>query len=192
MKDVLQSMSPYYYYLIAEDLKPMEIRKSIPKDPDWSGVVHVYCTKDKKSFARIPKEYQEKYRSHMGKVGLHYKCDLVEKIRTPYKYTEHPKMPESVCSKSRLSSQELVKYIGLGGTGYGWHISDIVIYDKPKELIEFKRPCDGNCQECRYALWQTYTFISESKIVGCTQKVSVPQSWCYVEGLNNGSEKKID
>ena len=128
----------------------------------------------------------------MGKVGFSYQCDLIEKIRTPYKYTEHPKIQQDICSKSRLSPQELMKYIGLGGTGYGWHISDIEIYDKTIDLEAFKRPCDGNCQECKYALWQTYTFISESKIVGCTQKVSVPQSWCYVEGLNNGSERKID
>ena len=171
MKDVLQSMSPYYYYLVAEGLKPMEIRKSRPNASDWSGAIHVYCTKDKKSFARIPKEYQEKYRSHMGKVGFRYQCDLIEKIRTPYKYTKNPTMPESICLKSRLSSQELMKYIGLGGTGYGWNVSDIVIYDKPKELSKFMKA--GYMTEDHYEAWVKKFEIKRP-----------PQSWCYVEEVN--------
>lgn len=100
----------------------------------------------------------------MGKVGLRYKCDLIEKIRTPYKYAEHPKIPESICSKSRLSSQELVKYIGLGGTGYGWHISELAIYAEPKALSEFE------------GLRKTKFGYEPIKIT------KPPQSWCYAEG----------
>lgn len=36
-----------------------------------------------------------------------------------------------------LTPQQLYKYIGLGNDGYAWHISNLVIYDKPKELSEF-------------------------------------------------------
>ena len=73
---------------------------------------------------------------------------------------------------------------------YFWHISALKIYDKPRELSEFKRPCPvGDCQECKFALWQTNTFISESKIVGCTQKIKAPQSWCYVMEEQNWRER---
>lgn len=64
--------------------------------------------------------------------------------------------------------------------GYLWHISNLKIYDKPKELSEFKRwnrteensPCANtkwlfrDCKECAF----------------CNIKRQ-PQSWCYVEEL---------
>lgn len=37
-----------------------------------------------------------------------------------------------------LSAQEIFDYIGIGKYLYTWHISNLVIYDKPKELSEFK------------------------------------------------------
>lgn len=43
-----------------------------------------------------------------------------------------------LCRQSCVSWEEMRKYVGAGITEfYGWHISDIVIYDKPKELGEF-------------------------------------------------------
>ena len=46
-----------------------------------------------------------------------------------------------------LTPQQLYKYIGLGNDGYAWHISNLVIYDEPKELSEFcrKRPPQSWC-----------------------------------------------
>ena len=35
-----------------------------------------------------------------------------------------------------MTKDELEKYLD-GGVGYGWHISNLKIYDTPKELIEF-------------------------------------------------------
>lgn len=52
-----------------------------------------------------------------------------------------------------------------GKTAYGWHISDLVIYDKPKELSEF-------------------TGIKNTRFGGMPYKMQrPPQSWCYVEEL---------
>lgn len=39
--------------------------------------------------------------------------------------------------KMCLTAQELFDYIGIGKHLYGWHISDLKIYDKPRELSEF-------------------------------------------------------
>lgn len=54
---VLASLKPYYYYLIGEKIKTLEIRKSdlknLPQD------VLFYMSKDEKSFEKIPKEFQE-------------------------------------------------------------------------------------------------------------------------------------
>lgn len=84
-----------------------------------------------------------------------------------------------------LSWEELKKYIGIGiKTFYGLHISDLKIYDTPKELSEFWRPCpfktedqDNDCIQCDVAA------DSDTGIV-CTNRVwKAPQSWCYVEEL---------
>ena len=51
---------------------------------------------------------------------------------------------ENMC----LSAQELFDYIGIGKHLYAWHISDLVIYDKPRDLSEFKTICrNAYCQD---------------------------------------------
>lgn len=71
---------------------------------------------------------------------------------------------------SRVEYEELKKYIGLGfGTFYGWHISDLVIYDKPKVLSEFR--------------YYNPTVKFENGYPIPTHEIKrPPQSWCYVEG----------
>ena len=69
--------------------------------------------------------------------------------------------------------------------GYGWHISDLKIYDKPKELSEFSKPeCekDGDtCFHCRYSINVGYYECPEW---GCDRSIiRPPQSWCYVEEI---------
>lgn len=75
---ILASIKPYYYYLIAEGKKKIEVRKTafknLPQD------IAFYMSKDEKSFARIPKEFQEKYRKHFGKIGMRVVCDEAERF----------------------------------------------------------------------------------------------------------------
>lgn len=49
--------------------------------------------------------------------------------------------------KCCLTHDELFDYITSGKYGYGWHITDLKIYDKPKELSEFNltRPPQSWC-----------------------------------------------
>lgn len=55
---------------------------------------------------------------------------------------ESCEMLENAC----LSWDELRDYLGDGiHDCYAWHITDLKVYDNPKELSEFKRECDGNC-----------------------------------------------
>lgn len=64
-----------------------------------------------------------------------------------------------------LTDREIMDYIGNGKNGFGWHISDLVIYDMPKELSEFT-----GLRKTKFGL----------------EPVSLlrpPQSWCYVEEL---------
>lgn len=139
MKSVLASLKPYYYYLVGEGIKKIEVRKSQPKADDWDKETYFYMSKDEKSFAMIPKEFQEKYRKHFGKVGLRFVCDRITDISVSvrncnedYNHVYH----NDECKGSCLTWKELQEY-GKGKTLYGWHITNLVIYDEPKELNEF-------------------------------------------------------
>ena len=41
---------------------------------------------------------------------------------------------------------------------YGWHISNLKIYDKPKELSEFKKPCD------RFTRWNKGEILKQNHL----------------------------
>jgi len=43
---------------------------------------------------------------------------------------------EDLCEEAQLDNFQLLRY-GKGKPLFGWHISDLKIYDKPKELSEF-------------------------------------------------------
>lgn len=139
MRKVLVSLKPYYYYLVGEGIKKIEVRKDMPKARDWNKEVLFYMSKDVKSFAKIPKEFQGKYRKHFGKVGMQFVCDritdisvVVRNCNEDYNHVYH----NDECKGSCLTWKELQEY-GKGKPLYGWHISDLKIYDKPKELSEF-------------------------------------------------------
>ena len=74
-----------------------------------------------------------------------------------------------------LTSAEILSYLHPNMNGYGWHISDLVIYDEPKGLHHFFKPC-GNCDK-------KGTRRCTEELTDCRAKVieRPPQSWCYVE-----------
>lgn len=84
--------------------------------------------------------------------------------------------PNYLCTAACLTWYELKNYVGTGyHTFYGWHISDFKIYDKPRELSEFRKPCKINlpmCDRCEYySTWNGR----------CENITRPPQSWQYVE-----------
>lgn len=175
---VLASLKPYYYYLIGEKIKTLEIRKSdfknLPQD------VLFYMSKDEKSFAKIPKEFQEKYRKHFGKVGIEFTCDKSICLDYyPQDYTGMPgKFSEMICKESCLSYNEIMAY-KKEKLAYGWHISNLKVYGEPKDLSEFKiscnrkNPCCSCCNRFTGKPWD----ICNSTIT------RPPRSWQYVEEL---------
>lgn len=137
MKSVLASLKPYYYYLIGEGIKKIEVRKDMPKASDWNKEVLFYMSKDVKSFAKIPKELQGKYRRHFGKVGMQIVCDEVYEWK--YDYCDGVDIDDDLILDTCLDREDINIY-AKGKTLYGWHISDLKIYDKPKELRNFFTP----------------------------------------------------
>lgn len=169
MRDILMSIKPYYYYLIGEGIKKIEVRKTFPKSNDWNRQVRLYMSKDEKSFSKIPKEFQEKYRKHFGKVGLEFLCDWIDDFAC---YSgAHKELSE--CG-SCLSEKEIRDYCN-GQTLYGWNISDLKIYDNPKDLQEFEKyyECGNNsCGTC-------------NKCDNDYHITKPPQSWCYTENAGD-------
>lgn len=145
MRKVLMSLKPYYYYLVGEGIKKIEVRKKMPRASDWNKEVLFYMSKDVKSFAKIPKEFQEKYRKHFGKVGMQFVCDRIDDLRyvpTKYYLQLAGTWEEMICNNSCLSVDQIKEY-AKGKAVYGWYISDLKIYDKPillKELGVGKPP----------------------------------------------------
>ena len=94
---------------------------------------------------------------------------------------------------SCVSIEELRKYLGQGFHDfYAWHISDLVIYDKPKELTDFIIPSkigccnDGKCSGCRwFDSGNGFDVEDDCHAPFCTDEYKPlkrpPQSWCYVE-----------
>ena len=175
MKDLMASLKPYYYYLIGEGIKKWEVRKNAPKAEDWSRKVNFYMSKDEKSFAKIPKEFQEKYRKHFGKVGLRVIVDWIDIIECDSNSHLYFSL-NGTC----LSQEEIRDYCN-GQDLSAWHIYDKLILDKPKELSEFHIV---GCKGCR----DKDTYHCKFHCIGERRLKRPPQSWCYVEELKGETE----
>ena len=199
---ILASLKPYYYYLIGEKKKNIEVRKSALKDLPQDIVF--YMSKDEKSFAKIPKEFQAKYREHFGKVGMKVVCDKVDEYNFHEGLTEFNSMglPSRIYGsyliftddyKKMCLSYDDVKAYGNRKTIYGWYLDNVEVYDKPKELSEFTstRVC-GNykdlpayihvgCNTCKYSY--TINCMIKCRIGGRKPLTRPPQSYMQVEEL---------
>ena len=116
-------------------------------------------------------------RARNGMVIGEFVCDRIEPL-TEYEllYDGH-----YVEEKTRVSQKELLSYKGKNDFLYGWHISQLKIYDKPKELSEFRKPCpytDGtHCLENKCEYYDDYSGKC------CCRVERPPQSYMFVEEL---------
>ena len=187
------SIQPYWVFLIiAKKMgwnigkeKTIEVRKNYPKDENWNKVAKIYCSKDKKSFAKIPKEYQPLMEQFLGKVIGEFVCKCISEWNIDPQTKGYFITSEELTAIC-LTYEQLHEY-GNGKTLYGIHISDLVIYDKPKKLGEFKKIN----RVCWYAdLGLAKRDCPECKNEGCFIQ-RPPQSWCYVERSDNNGERII-
>lgn len=183
-KAILISIKPKWVAKILNGEKTIEIRKTMPKC-DLPIDVYIYCTKDKPFLAHATHLLTGKYscifnddisyKEHNinGKVVAKFTLNKVEEI-TPQIFTatkEH-----KILVKSCLKECELFDYISKhDGTPdnpfYVWHIDDLEIFDKPKELCEFNHWTDKKIQ------W--YSVGEKVKVM--VSLTNAPQNYCYVE-----------
>jgi len=147
MLNVLASIRPQHVENILSGKKTAELRKGCPEIPFKA---YIYCTKtnkisevlyldEQKNVQRRTWDIDErKYINSFlnGRVIGEFICDSYCYIQ---KHISMAGVSEHLC----LTQEQIDKYIGeKRHGGYAWHISDLKIYDTPKELSEFglKRP----------------------------------------------------
>ena len=189
MKAVMKSVSPRICEKVANGNCTILVSKTAPKC-EVPFKCYIYCTSAKPYLykeANPPFELfldSELYkgkgyddRLFSSKVIGEFICDRIDEIYQ----CNSGWVKENAC----ISKDEFFDYLGIPrGTHFGydkkayaWHISDLKIYDKPKELSEFRKPCKINlpmCDRCEYySTWNGR----------CENITRAPQGWCYVEEL---------
>ena len=152
-KAVLISIRPEWCEKIINGQKTIEVRKTRPK-------------MDKPFKCYI-------YKCGNGKVIGEFLCDQIININGA------ERIQSDAARQTCLEPAELHQYLG-AATGFGWHISNLKIYDTPRELDGFRRACKNDwwCESC--AMYCEHNGTCGN---GSLQIRRPPQSWCYVEEL---------
>lgn len=203
MKAVLISIKPKYCELIASGKKTVEVRKARPKF-DTPFKCYIYCTQGYgDNTFNIPISKQRLLDDYIQTDSMHslncpvgnckvigeFVCDNI----SVFEYKDGGYLVKgdisttiSVQAQSCLTDYQFRKYAGEKSC-YGWHISDLVIYDKPKKLSEFYKKCDNgcgnNCKHWKYVRVNADEFDMDCDCAELLPITRPPQSWCYVEEL---------
>ena len=194
-KSVILSIHPYFCEKIEVGEKLLEIRKNKPNiEPPFK--CYIYETKainHKKIIVDLDGELPTTYARGRGKVIGEFICDRIEYLDMDSAGVGFWENGEFIYLKdigwnACLTRKEFIEY-SQGKKLYGWHISELKIYDKPKKLNDFYNICYSGCDKCEYKSWD-YSYAGECKEIVCTVSnkkplARPPQSWCYVEGVNN-------
>lgn len=199
MKAVLISIHPKWCELIARGKKTIEVRKTRPKiETPFKCYIYMTATKERCKFWEYITAYQNSKGEVLNgsqKVIGEFVCDRITCCQAYYGDSGEKHLTNLFgvdTSKTCLSWNEIFDYI-IGkekkdATGWLWHISDLKIYDKPKELGEFSKfgyKYAGGCcinYECHNCIDNGWMQPPECKIDGCFL-TRPPQSWQFVEEL---------
>ena len=172
MKSILMSIRPEWCEKIFNGQKTIEVRKTAPK-LETPFKVYVYMTKHKWIFKLLPF-----LKNRFAKVIGSFVCNDIDEIRPCIEYyTDDYDIDDDSLSGICMTREQLREY-GKGNSLYGWHISDLKIYDKPKELGEFSYPAEHNFTKRTIKESREMGFICHGVYI-----TRPPQSWCYVEEL---------
>ncbi len=192
-KAVLISIRPEWVQKIGEGKKTIEVRRTRPKlQPPFK--CYIYCTLPRKNkshvmFLSICDDGE--IREMNGKVVGEFVCDQITGL-THTGFTGFPgnKLVAMKSyymvknsfdfSDSCLTIDQIEKYLD-GGDGYAWHISDLKIYETPKELTEFHTW--KKCKSCSKSGYESTACIYDENCMVPVAITKAPQSWCYVEEL---------
>ena len=173
-KAAMLSIRPKWVEKIASGEKTIEVRKTRPK-LDTPFRCYIYCTID--GIKKMPNDYIAESVDR-GKVIGEFTCERIVPITYDGGRLWCP-TNAAFSPATCLSQAEIIAYIGDKGRCYGWHISDLLIYDQPRELSEFQRATDP----CVFCMERIARECTDCKKFGGNIK-RAPQSWCYVEAMD--------
>ena len=198
-KSILISIKPEWVEKILDGSKTIEIRKSIPKCK-LPIKVYIYCTKGQelwgdgtgntwygiaededmeRVFELTPtltrlngKVVAEFTLSEILTLWQNHKGSATARVVNVNEFTKQSCMTwGQYCEYHKCKN-------GKYPNSYAWYISNLIVYDEPKLLQEFFKPCDG-CEKLG-------TDRCTNEISYCKAKTIIrpPQSWCYVQVFN--------
>lgn len=135
----------------------------------------------------------DEYQCLNGRIIGEFICDRIEMVNAKCSDYGIDLFYHDCLTNGCLTEREIEKYFNIPedkdlrvmkGNGYAWHISDLKIYDKPKELSEFYTIAESGSDCCCGCVWHE-TPLFEMPCRTCTGERKYlyrpPQSWCYVE-----------
>lgn len=177
MLSVIVSVPSLSLKEIINGVKTVDIRRTKPKTNE-PFKVYLYCTKgsgtlwilDKETRKNFPDKIADVFTAEScgsalkgnGKIIGEFICDKVY-VGKCGKYCDIP------LNKAQIDAYDLLMFAN-GKTVYGWNISNLLIYDKPRELSEFTVPV-------------SYKNSTQKKQMIFKQGLKPPQSWVYAEEM---------
>lgn len=208
MKAVLISIRPRHCGNIASGKKKIEVRKDKPT-LETPFKCYIYCTKKTRKDGLGDYVLYEDEKGFIEENGVRFSplraskvigefvCDRIEEFHewqlTPYgKFRDSEEedlqkfLKDSCLSRGEVFSyrENLEYYQPL----YIWHISELKIYDEPKEVSDFFRacirdenaPCGGCPRYIEYFAGETLGYVDAE----CYRDIRrPPQNWMYVEEI---------
>lgn len=190
-KAVLISIRPEWVKKILDGEKTLEVRRNRPK-LETPFKVYIYCTSGRPDL-NVPISPERLMRDYLdtgsmrslncplgnGKVIGEFVCDTYVTDKT----CGHDTLFNAAAC---MSESDVVAYSAETPL-YGWHISNLKIYDAPKKLGEFWRDC-LEYSELSTNCWSCENVCGDGDETDCNTDGRLylrrpPQSWCYVEGL---------
>lgn len=162
MKGILWSIRKPHTDNIKSGKKWDEIRKLIPKDLSPLVPNYIYETKANNGCGKVIGEFRVSQKTYIY----------------AYENNGEKHLGNTAFIMPALSDEDLYNYLCSGKNKDGWalRIDKLKIYDKPRELSAFKKPCDRflDCITCKR--------LVRNEFLSCDNKITrPPQSWCYVE-----------
>ena len=203
-KAVLLSIRPNWCKLIWAGMKTVEVRRTCPK-LEAPFKVYIYCTGHDGWIMKSRRAGVQKMDSRV--IG-EFICDEIYKIDRDcngFNFTAPSldlpvyTLPENNDEERNAKREELItcmtdeqlsEYLGIH-PGYGWHITELKIYDVPRPIRDFMCPCakryadaDGkwHCKDADKMKNKNGSFENDG--CNCTDLDRLsrpPQSLCYVE-----------
>lgn len=203
MKSILISIQPQWVEKILNGEKTIEIRKTMPKC-ELPCRVYIYCTKGKDKLRRIPCYHigePNKETSSYKIINLDYNTNEVVNGKVVAEFTLNklerwrPKgmvygselvYIVGIVKKTCLTMPQLIDYADtnkeLKEHCFAWFISNLKIYDVPKELSEFVSDKALSYDDWLFGIYSGHrgSRCNYNSYLNAFRLKRPPQSWCYI------------